>query len=135
MSAGECPQCFFYLLDRHALLAMTMGSKGVFLKSLTTPGCAHPSNGGELATYRRGLKFPSAEGWHEVPGWLLWLSYPPVVQSMPPPWNHPRKLCLRGARWAVGIRVRRCSDMLSPIIPALSTPQTHLCLRGSRVRE
>ena len=23
----------------------------------------HPSNGGELATYRRGIKFPSAEGW------------------------------------------------------------------------
>ena len=41
-----------------------MGSKHIFLNSLTTPGCAHPSNGGELATYRRGIKFPSAEGWH-----------------------------------------------------------------------
>ena len=137
LSAGECPQCFFYLLDRHALLAMTMGSKCVFLNSLTTPGCAHPSNGGELATYRRGLKFPSAEGCRlcRRGGHCGYCTPPPVVQSMPPPWNHPRKLCLRGARWAVGIRVRRCSDMLSPIIPALSTPQTHLCLRGSRVRE
>ena len=41
MSAGIRPQCFFYLLDRHALLAMTMGSKCVFLNSLTTP----PQNG------------------------------------------------------------------------------------------
>ena len=38
------------------------GSKCVFLNSLTTPGCAHPSNGGELATYRRGLKFPLRRG-------------------------------------------------------------------------
>ena len=28
---AECPQCFFYLLDRHASLAMTRGSKGGFL--------------------------------------------------------------------------------------------------------
>ena len=62
MSAGGTPAVLFYLLDRHALLAMKMGSKCVFLNSLTTPGCAHPSNGGELGTYRRGLKFPSAEG-------------------------------------------------------------------------
>ena len=27
MSAGERPQCFFYLLDRHAPLAMTKGTK------------------------------------------------------------------------------------------------------------
>ena len=86
MSAGGTPAVLFYLLDRHALLAMTMGSKCIFLNSLTTPGCAHPSNGGELATYRRGLKFPSAEGWHEVPGWSL---YPPVVQSTPPPALEP----------------------------------------------
>ena len=39
------------------------GSKCVFLNSLTTPGCAHPSNGGELGTCRRRAKFPSAEGW------------------------------------------------------------------------
>ena len=43
-----------------------MGSKCFFLNSLTTPGCAHPSNGGELATYRRGIKFPSAEGWRAL---------------------------------------------------------------------
>ena len=62
LSAGDTPAVLFYLLDRHALLAMTMGSKCGFLNSLTTPGCAHPSNGGELGTYRRGEKFPSAEG-------------------------------------------------------------------------
>ena len=101
---GHLPAVLFYLLDRHALLAMTMGSKCVFLNSLTTPGCAHPSNGGELGTYRRGEKFPSAEGWHEVPGWSLWSLCPtPSCFACPPPWNHPRKLCLRGARWAVGI--------------------------------
>ena len=38
-------------------------------ETMTTPSCGHPSNGGELGTYRRGLKFPSAEGWHVVPGW------------------------------------------------------------------
>ena len=37
MSAGETPAVLFYLLDRHALLAMTMGTKCVFLNSLTTP--------------------------------------------------------------------------------------------------
>ena len=28
---------------------------------------------------------------------------PRRAKHAPPPWNHPRKLCLRGARWAVGI--------------------------------
>ena len=37
MSAGDTPAVLFYLLDRHALLAMTNGSKCVFLNSLTTP--------------------------------------------------------------------------------------------------
>ena len=37
MSAGGTPAVLFYLLDRHALLAMTNGSKCVFLNSLTTP--------------------------------------------------------------------------------------------------
>ena len=88
LSAGGTPAVLFYLLDRHALLAMTMGTKCVFLNSLTTPGCAHPSNGGELGTYRRGLKFPSAEGWHEVPGWSL----------CPTPLC---KACPRQRRWAL----------------------------------
>ena len=41
----------------------------------------HPSNGGELGTYRRGLKFPSAEGCRlcRRGGYCT-----PVVQSMPP---------------------------------------------------
>ena len=34
---GHSPAVLFYLLDRHALLAMTMGSKCIFLYSLTTP--------------------------------------------------------------------------------------------------
>ena len=66
MSAGGTPAVLFYLLDRHALLAMTRGTKCTFLNSLTTPGFAHPSNGGELGTYRRGIKFPSAEGWRAL---------------------------------------------------------------------
>ena len=42
---GRMPAVLFYLLDRHALLAMTMGAKCVFLHSLTTPrrsGDRHP---------------------------------------------------------------------------------------------
>ena len=34
---GRSPAALFYLLDRHASLAMTMESKCVFLNSLTTP--------------------------------------------------------------------------------------------------
>ena len=37
MSEGVRPQCFFYLLDRHALLAMTIGTKCVFLNALPPP--------------------------------------------------------------------------------------------------
>ena len=36
LSAGGTPAVLFYLLDRHALLAMTMVSKHIFLISLTT---------------------------------------------------------------------------------------------------
>ena len=89
---GRMPAVLFYLLDRHALLAMTGGRKCVFLNALTTPGCAHPSNGGELATYRRGAKSPSAEGWHVVPGWLL--SWRGIIKN--PPWG--------------GLLFRRCDN-------------------------
>ena len=52
MSAGIRPQCFFYLLDRHAPLAMTKGTKWITPHSLTTPAASrHPSNGGELSTF------------------------------------------------------------------------------------
>ena len=34
---GHSPAVLFYLLDRHALLAMTMGSKGIISHSLTNP--------------------------------------------------------------------------------------------------
>ena len=64
MSAGETPAVLFYLLDRHALLAMTRGSKRGFLNALPHP--------------------PSCFARH------------------PPPWNHPRKLCLRGAQYGGG---------------------------------
>ena len=75
---GHSPAVLFYLLDRRALLAMTRGRKGIILHSLTTPPepptrhvargpvLGHPSNGGELGTYRRGAKFPSAEGWRAL---------------------------------------------------------------------
>ena len=85
-ACGHSPAVLFYLLDRHAPLAMTKGTKWIIPYSLTTPGFAHPSNGGELGAFpprpappcgRIWLltlvpprnKFPSAEGWHEVPGW------------------------------------------------------------------
>ena len=79
---GHSPAVLFYLLDRHASLAMTKGSKCSISYSLTTPPqpptkiafsrdpvLGHPSNGGELGAFPSQSKFPSAEGWHEVPGW------------------------------------------------------------------
>ena len=72
---GHPPAVLFYLLDRHASLAMTKGSKWIITYSLTTPGLtthathragpgvAHPSNGGELSPQRKRNKFPSAEGY------------------------------------------------------------------------
>ena len=45
-----------------ALLAMTMESKCIFLNSLTTPGCAHPSNGGELVPRQDEGKVPLCGG-------------------------------------------------------------------------
>ncbi len=39
-----------------------MGSKCGFLNSLTTPGCAHPSNGGELAARRDEGQVPLCGG-------------------------------------------------------------------------
>ena len=44
--------------------------------------------------YRRRAKFPSAEGWRALRDG--------VVIVPPPPWNHPRKLCLRGAQYGGG---------------------------------
>ena len=59
MSAGGCPQCFFYLLDRHASLAMTKGTKRLIPQSLTTPAASrHPSNGGELSMFPSRSKLP-----------------------------------------------------------------------------
>ena len=59
---GRMPAVLFYLLDRHALLAMTMGSKCIFLKSLTTPAlrATPPQRGTYSATER--TKFPSIGG-------------------------------------------------------------------------
>ena len=62
----------FYLLDRHAPLAMTKGTKCLILHSLTTPSqpptrhvargpvSCHPSNGGEL-TPQREIRVTSNE--------------------------------------------------------------------------
>ena len=49
---------------------------------------------GHVPPLRRG-ELCSAMGWSLCPT--------PSCFACPPPWNHPRKLCLRGARWAVGI--------------------------------
>ena len=59
---GRMPAVLFYLLDRHALLAMTRGSKCVFLNSLTTPAlrATPPQRGTYSATER--TKFPSIGG-------------------------------------------------------------------------
>ena len=42
----------------------------------------HPSNGGELATYRRGLKFPSADGWAK-PGVVYSIAHASVYSYVP----------------------------------------------------
>ena len=82
---GHLPAVLFYLLDRHALLAMTMGSKCVFLNSLTTPGCAHPSNGGKLVPRQDEGKVPLCGGVPAMPaGWLLY-STPRRSDDRPPP--------------------------------------------------
>ena len=62
MVCGRSPAVLFYLLDRHALLAMTMGSKWIISNSLTTLGCAHPSNRGELAARRDEGQVPLCGG-------------------------------------------------------------------------
>ena len=60
---GRPPAVLFYLLDRHAPLAMTKGTKWLIPQSLTTPAASrHPSNGGELGTFPSRSRFPSAEG-------------------------------------------------------------------------
>ena len=48
------PAVLFYLLDRHALLAMTMGSKCGFLGSLATPPVAQSA-----PPLRRGELYPA----------------------------------------------------------------------------
>ena len=69
---GRMPAVLFYLLDRHALLAMTMGSKCGFLGSLTTPPYGHPSNGGELVPRRDEGQVPLCGGVAAMPaGWSL----------------------------------------------------------------
>ena len=70
---GRMPAVLFYLLDRHASLAMTKGTKRLIPYSLTTPPqpptkiafswgpvLALPSNGGEL-TPRREIRVTSYE--------------------------------------------------------------------------
>ena len=46
---------------------------------------------------------------------FYYITPPPVAQSATPPaQNHPRKLCLRGARWAVGILIFHHSYTTAP---------------------
>ena len=79
---------------------MTMGSKRVFLGSLTTPTLrVTPPMEGNFIPRRDESQVPlcggvarfARRGGHCTP---------------PPPWNHPRKLCLRGAQyggWHFGV--------------------------------
>ena len=75
MSAGDTPAVLFYLLDRHALLAMTMGSKCVLLNSLTTPDgliVYHCPNAtyhmGRWALYYLAAEAPGITGVMDPPG-------------------------------------------------------------------
>ena len=67
-----------------------------------------------LPAHMRGILLPSRAkvpicgGVGEARGGHCEHCTPPpdgLTTATPPPWNHPRKLCLRGARWAVGIVV------------------------------
>ena len=85
LSAGGTPAVLFYLLDRHALLAMTMGSKCVFLNSLTTPPRAPLQWRGTWYVPSRA-KVPLCGGVARSTGVVIVVIVPhPVVQSMPPP--------------------------------------------------
>ena len=88
MSAGDTPAVLFYLLDRHALLAMTMESKCIFLNSLTTPPCGHPSNGGELIPRRDESQVPLCGGVARSAGVVI-VPHPPVVLCTTPPRPEP----------------------------------------------
>ena len=82
MPAGIRPQCFLFT-GSPRFTRDDKGTKWIILHSLTTPGFAHPSNGGELNTFPSWGKlpfttdwaaapvlsrsgFPSAEGWHDT---------------------------------------------------------------------
>ncbi len=113
--------------------------------------------------YRRGIKFPSAEGWHEVPGWLLyptprrakhdtprpqmvrWAFEYVIARALSPP-CHSRaggnrawviiSYLIGGNNSALCFYYYKICDMnLIDPIPALSTPQIHSYLRGPRARE
>ena len=86
----------FYLLDRHALLAMTMESKYIFLNSLTTPPepptrhvargpvLGHPSNGGELVPRQDEGKVPLCGGVARSAGVVI-VPHPPSCSARHPP--------------------------------------------------
>ena len=95
MSAGGTPAVLFYLLDRHALLAMTMESKCIFLNSLTTPPepptrhvargpvLGHPSNGGELVPRQDEGKVPLCGGVARSAGVVIVRAPLPLVIPAP----------------------------------------------------
>ena len=119
LSAGDTPAVLFYLLDRHALLAMTMGSKCVFLNSLTTPGCAHPSAEGNLVRTVAEKSSPLRRGGTKCRGGYCGYRTPPVVQSMPPALEPPTQTMF--ARGPVGgghSGMLLLMHSLSPVIPA-----------------
>ena len=145
MSAGDTPAVLFYLLDRYALLAMTMGTKCVFLNSLTAPSTTStPLRRGELGLrpvaelgplHWRGGRIPGPArpvAWVVSPGGHYTPPPDGLTTVTPPPWNHPRKLCLRGARCGGGhFRTRRfvfysiaqgCSNSYVPVASVYDTP-------------
>ena len=130
---GHSPAVLFYLLDRHALLAMTMGSKGIFLKSLTTPPRwgTPPMEGNWLRTVA-GQSSPLRRGGRS-PGWSLYPTPRRALHDTPPALEPPTQtMFARGpvVRWAFCLVIARAYSPLS--FPRPGSPQTRMCLWGGQ---
>ena len=140
---GRSPAVLFYLLDRHALLAMTRGSKGVFLNSLTTPTLrvTPPMEGnlvrtvaGQSSPLRRGGRIPGPArpvAWVVSPGWSLYPTPRRTKCDTPRPGTtHANYVCagpgggghFRPRRFVFYSMAQGCSNSYVPVASVYDTP-------------